>query len=85
MKSATEDTDVDTLARMSELYRRMTPAEKLRRVSSLTMATERLALAGLMSRHPGECEGQLRLRLARQRLGAELFALCFPHAPSPGE
>ncbi|MEZ4424976.1 MAG: hypothetical protein R3E98_16395 [Gemmatimonadota bacterium] len=80
MRSTTDDTDRDTLGHMSQLYRGMTPAEKLGRVSALTRAAERMALAGLRSRHPGEDDDRLRLRLARQRLGAQVFDLCFPHA-----
>lgn len=54
------------------LYASMTPAEKLRRMSELTLAVNRLALAGLATRYPGESRQQLLLRLARLRLGADL-------------
>ena len=47
----------------------MTPVEKLQRVRDLTTMVARLSLAGLRSRHPGEDEGALLLRLARIRLG----------------
>ena len=57
---------------MTALYARMTPAEKLRRVRELTLAVNRLAIAGLRSRHPDDSEAQLRLRLARIRLGDDL-------------
>jgi hypothetical protein len=50
----------------------MTPAEKLRRMSELTLAVSRLSLAGLAARHPGDSQQQLLLRLARLRLGDEL-------------
>lgn len=74
------DTDTATLARMDELYRRMTPAEKLQRVRELTLMVNGLALAGLRERHPDEPEARLLLRLARTRLGAELFERVYPGA-----
>lgn len=57
---------------MRQLYASMTPAEKLERMSELTLAANRLALAGLQMRHPDESREQLLLRLARMRLGDEL-------------
>ena len=61
---ALTDTDAATLGRMDELYRHMTAAEKLDRVRDLTLMVNRLALAGLRARHPGEPEATLMLRLA---------------------
>jgi hypothetical protein len=75
---ALTDTDAATLGRMDELYRRMTPAEKLHRVRALTLMVDRLALTGLRSRHPDEPEGRLMMRLARIRLGADLFERAYP-------
>jgi hypothetical protein len=72
------DTDATTLARMDELYRRMTPAEKLQKVRELTLVVNGLALAGLRDRYPDDPEARLLLRLARQRLGAELFERVYP-------
>jgi hypothetical protein len=54
------------------LYASMTPAEKLRRMSELTLAVNRFALAGLAQRYPDESQQELLLRLARLRLGDEL-------------
>jgi hypothetical protein len=54
---ALTDTDAATLGRMDELYRQMTPAEKIHRVRALTLMVDRLALAGLRSRHPDDSEG----------------------------
>lgn len=74
MSLASSDTDAATLAVMTELYARMTPAEKLERVRDLTLTSARLALAGLRARHPQEDEGELLLRLASLRLGDELVS-----------
>jgi hypothetical protein len=46
----------------------MTPAAKLRLVSELVRATEELALAGVLLRHPSADEHEQRLRLAALRL-----------------
>lgn len=67
-----DDTSDDARAVMRRLYAAMTPAEKLKRMNELTVAANRLALAGLRSRHPEESEGALLLRLARVRLGDDL-------------
>lgn len=72
------DTDAATLELMDELYRQMTPAEKLDRVRALTLTVNRLALAGLRSRHPDEPRSRLIMRLARIRLGADLFKRVYP-------
>jgi hypothetical protein len=67
-----DDTSSDTRKVLRELYASMTPAEKLRRMSELTLAASQLALAGLAARHPQESRSELLLRLARLRLGDEL-------------
>lgn len=72
MSSRPADTDAETLEVLFELYRRMTPTDKLQRVRELTLAANRLALAGLRRRHPGDSGEELLLRLARVRLGDEV-------------
>ena len=67
-----DDTSADVRSVQRELYASMTPSEKLRRMSELTMAVNQLALAGLTARHPDESRPQLLLRLARLRLGDDL-------------
>lgn len=65
---------------MDDLYRAMTPGQKLQRVRDLTILANRLALEGLRRRHPTESEQQLLLRLARIRLGDEIVARAYPEA-----
>ena len=74
------DTSPAAQAVMDELYRAMTPAQKLERVRDLTFMANRLALEGLRMRHPDESEQQLLLRLARVRLGDDLVARAYPEA-----
>lgn len=67
-----DDTSLDALRVMQQLYASMSPGEKLRRMSELTLTANQLALAGLEARHPDESRPELLLRLARLRLGDEL-------------
>ena len=67
-----DDTSPDVRRVQKELYASMTPAEKLSRMSQLTVAANELALAGLRARHPDESRQDLLLRLARLRLGDDL-------------
>lgn len=67
-----DDTSPDVRGVLQDLYASMTPAQKLRRMSELTLAANRLALAGLAARHPDESRQELLLRLARLRLGDDL-------------
>lgn len=71
------DTSPEAEARRFELYRRLTPAEKARRVSDLTEGSCRLALAGLRLRYPAADDHELLLRLAVLRLGAETVARAY--------
>jgi hypothetical protein len=77
------ETTADAATVQFELYRRMTPAEKARRVSDLTRGACQLALAGLRQRHPKATEGELLLRLAVLRLGMETVGRVYGRVPSP--
>lgn len=67
------DTDPAVEERQIEAWRRMTPAEKLRVVDELVLATEALALAGIRQRHPAANPREVELRLAALRLDRELM------------
>jgi len=67
-----DDTSVDARRVQHARHASMSPAEKLRRMSELTLAANQLALAGLAVRHPGESRHELLLRLARLRWGDDL-------------
>ena len=66
----------DTAPAMAELLRRryaaMSPTEKAERLRAITLAANRMALAGLRARHPQASESSLLLELARMRLGDDL-------------
>jgi hypothetical protein len=67
-----DDTSTDVRTMLRKLYASMTPGEKLRRMSELTLAANQLSLAGLVARHPQESRRELLPRLARLRLGDDL-------------
>lgn len=70
---------------MWQVYKRMTPAEKLRRMQELTMAVNLLAMAGLRRRHPTDSESELLMRLARIRLGDDVVdKVYFGQSPTRG-
>ena len=73
MRPQSVDTDVEVERRQIEVWRRMTPAEKLGIVAGLVRATEELALAGLKQRHPGATDRELELRLAALRLDRDIM------------
>lgn len=75
------DTSPDAERLRLDLYRRMPPEEKWRRVDDLTRLAHGAALAGLRARHPGADEHELLLRLAALRLGADLVARVYGWRP----
>lgn len=66
------DTSPDVEARMTELYRAMTPRQRIARVASLSQTTRRLARAQIQREHPEASEEELRIRFAPRTLGLEL-------------
>jgi hypothetical protein len=74
------DTSLEAERMQIELWRRMSPIEKLRAVSESTQAVLQLSLAGIRSRHPEAAEEECRMRLAILRLGRELACRAFPEA-----
>ncbi|MGH7670438.1 MAG: hypothetical protein ACRENQ_13205 [Gemmatimonadaceae bacterium] len=71
------DTTLEAWVKQFEVYRRMSPVEKADGVRALTLAVNELALTGLRARYPSANEGELRLRLAVQRLGEEAVAQAY--------
>ena len=63
-----------------ELWRRMSPLEKLQLVSGLTGASRAMCLAGIRLRNPGATEREIGFRFALITLGAELTARVYPDA-----
>jgi len=66
------DTAPAVAALVLEGYRKMTPGERLRRMSALTVDLRRLIVADVRRRHPNATEDEVRAELARRWLPPEL-------------
>jgi hypothetical protein len=64
-----------------EVYRRMSPSERLRVGLELTELSRSLLIEGIRRRHPMYSAEQLRLAAIRAWLGTEDFRRAFPDAP----
>jgi hypothetical protein len=71
------DTDPKVEAFMIDGYRRMSPAQKMARVTELTRTVQRLALADIRRRHPTASTREQSLRLASRWLDPELMRKAF--------
>lgn len=63
-----------------ELWRRMSPLEKARAVSTICEAVQELSLAGIRLRHPDASDRECMLRLAALKLGTTLTLNAYPEA-----
>lgn len=79
-----ESTPIDTspadLDFQAEIWRRMSPAEKIALVESMNRSVHRLATAGIRLRHPGASERECALRLAILTLGPDAARRVYPDA-----
>lgn len=75
------DTSPEAEAFLIEGYRRMSPAEKLRRVASLNRALTKLAAARIRAQYGDVPEDEMRLRLGALRLGRETMVRVFGWDP----
>ena len=63
-----------------ELWRRMSPLEKVRAVIEISRAVQELSLAGIRQRHPNASQRECELRLAVLKLGPALALRAYPEA-----
>jgi hypothetical protein len=77
-----DDTSADAEQHQIELWRRMTPEQKLALVSSASRSVQALAAAGMRQRYPQATEREIFLRLAVLRLGHQLALEAFPEVAS---
>jgi hypothetical protein len=68
------DTSPEAWKVLMDLIRKMTPEERLQRTFEACAFIEVFVRAGMRERHPEAGERELFLRLARLRLGAELYS-----------
>jgi len=74
------DTSLAAERAQVELWRRMSPIEKLHAVTETTRAVLQLSLAGIRLRHPEASNEECMLRLAILKLGRSLACQAFPEA-----
>ena len=63
-----------------EVWRRMSPAERLQVSREMTRAANELALADIRARHPNASERECFLRFAAVRLGVDTVTRIYPDA-----
>ena len=73
-----DDTSSDAERHQIELWRRMTPTQKLALVSSASRSVQAMAAAGVRQRYPRASDREIFLRLAVLRLGHQLALEVFP-------
>lgn len=72
------DTSADAEDVQVELWRALSPTEKGRLVSGLSLAADRMVLAGIAHRFPNAPPRECFLRLAIVKLGGDLARRVFP-------
>ena len=71
------DTHPEIERLLIEGYRRMSPREKLQRVTEMNRFLDMLAWADVRRRHPDADEWECQLRVASRRIPAELMKKAF--------
>jgi len=74
------DTSLAAERAQVELWRRMSPIDKLRAVTEISRAAQELSLAGIRLRHPEASDDECMLRLAVLKLGREVACRVYPEA-----
>ncbi|TWU62222.1 hypothetical protein [Crateriforma conspicua] len=70
----TTDTSVEAEAVQLELFRQMTPAERLAKMCSLTAIIRRMAFDAIRRTHPDLDDAEVRLKFIESTYGEELAA-----------
>jgi len=72
------DTTPDAAAVQVAIYRAMSPAKRCELAAAMSVASRRIALAGIRARHPEYDDAQARHALFRLLLGDELARRIWP-------
>ena len=67
------DTSPEARQVLLDIYRKMSPAVKVRRIFGTYQTGKMLAMAGLRQLHPNATEKQIWLLWAKRHLGEKLF------------
>ena len=81
MKSPTQDTHPKIQRILIEGYRKMTPQQKMKRVTELTKSIQQLALARIRKQYGDISEREQHLRLASLWLDREIMIKVFDWDP----
>jgi hypothetical protein len=81
MKAPPNDTPPEIQKILIEGYRRMTPQQKMQRVSEMTKAVQQLALARIRKKYGDISERERRLRLASLWLDRDTMIRVFDWDP----
>jgi hypothetical protein len=81
MRTQSPDTHPEVERILVEAYRRMTPAERFRKVGEMNRTMELLALADVRRRYPNADDRECRLRVASRRIPADLMRKAFGWDP----
>ena len=69
-----EDTSPEAWRVLMDIYRRMTPDEKLQKTFEMSEFLRSVSEAGVRADYPGASEREVFLRVTQKYLGKELFA-----------
>lgn len=75
------DTDAQAARVQLEVYRRMTPSDRLQVALELTRMSRDLIAQGIRARHPEYTDDQVKWALIRLWLGEETFEQAYPSCP----
>ena len=78
-----EDTSPEAWRVLVDIYRRMSPDEKLQRTFDVSEFVRSASEAGIRSQYPGASDREVFLRLTERTLGRELFRKVYGDAILP--
>jgi hypothetical protein len=81
MKTQSPDTHPEIERMQIEAYRRMTPAERFRKIEGLNLSAQAMSLGDIRRRHPDASEREMQLRLASRSIPANLMRKAFGWDP----
>lgn len=75
------DTSPEAQCRHDEVFRAMSPEQRVAMAAAMSETAFRLAEDGVRMRHPGYTDEEVRHTALRLRLGDQLFAAAFSGTP----
>jgi hypothetical protein len=75
---ASPDTTEEAARVQREVYRQMSPAQRLELIFEMNLHLRELLAAGVRNRHPKYTEAEVKLAVIRLWLGPDLFSKAYP-------